>query len=267
MWECPTFVPLGDRHVLIVSAHDHAPCYPVYFAGAYSGHRLLPETTGRVDLGSSLYAPQAMVDERGRCLLWGWLREERAQGSCLEDGWAGVLSLPRVLSLAPDGRLLSQPAPELQQLRTSHAALTDVALEPHRPLELADAGETIEIMAVIEPRGAREIELAVFRPRGGEEETRLTFNVAAACLILDTTRSSLSPAGRITRGRVAPETDGPLRLHLFLDRSVLEVFAYGVAASARVYPNLGGTGVALRARGGQAHLHSLDIWQMESIWT
>ncbi|MBV9279933.1 MAG: GH32 C-terminal domain-containing protein, partial [Chloroflexi bacterium] len=185
------------------------------------------------------------------------------------DGWSGVLSLPRVLSPAPDGRVLSHPAPELQELRLSYANLTDVALAPRRPLELPDAGTAIEMLAVIEPRGAREIELAVFRARNGEEETRLRYDVAETSLVLDTTHSSRSPAcpGRITRGRVGLDADGQLRLHLFLDRSVLEVFAHGEAASARVYPTLGGADVALRAGGGGAQLHSLDVWQLASIWT
>jgi beta-fructofuranosidase len=210
-----------------------------------------------------------MIDRVGRCLLWGWLQEERARSSCLEDGWAGVLSLPRILSLAPDGRLLSQPAPELQQLRSSHAALTDVVLEPNHPLELPDAGTVIELIAVIEPRGASEIELALSRARSGEEETRLAYDVAARFLILDTTRSSLSPdcPGALIRDTVLPGTDGLLRLHLFLDRSVLEVFAHGVAAAARIYPSLDGADVVLRVRGGEAHLHSLDVWQLASIWT
>jgi beta-fructofuranosidase len=127
----------------------------------------------------------------------------------------------------------------------------------------------IEVMAVIEPSGAGEIELALCRARSGEEETRLTYEAGSRSLVLDTTRSSLSPdcPGGITRGTVTPNGDGLLRLHLFLDRSVLEVFAHGTVASARIYPTLDGADMVLRARGGEAHVHSLDVWQLVSIWT
>src|SRR4051812_27250816 len=71
MWECPNFFPLGDRHVLLISP---IPLRKVlYLVGEYRDHRFTPERTGIVDDGGCYYAPQAMLDERGRRLLWGWL--------------------------------------------------------------------------------------------------------------------------------------------------------------------------------------------------
>jgi beta-fructofuranosidase len=73
----------------------------------------------------------------------------------------------------------------------------------------------------------------------------------------------------------APETapillgeDEPLRLRVFVDRSVVEVFANGKQCVAlRVYPDReDSTGVSLRAQGQDAVLSSLDAWQMQSIY-
>ena len=62
------------------------------------------------------------------------------------------------------------------------------------------------------------------------------------------------------------EPDEPLRLRVFLDKSVVEVFVNGKQCVAmRVYPGReDSTGVSLRAQGRDAELISLDAWQMRS---
>lgn len=70
---------------------------------------------------------------------------------------------------------------------------------------------------------------------------------------------------------VAPHqlADGErLRLRVFVDRSVVEVFANDRQCMAvRVYPERDdSTGVAIRAQGGDAVLHALDAWQMKCVY-
>ena len=64
------------------------------------------------------------------------------------------------------------------------------------------------------------------------------------------------------------EPDGTLRLRLFLDASVLELFVGdNVACAERIYPSRPDSlGLALFAEGGIATLRSLDLWEMTSIW-
>jgi len=60
----------------------------------------------------------------------------------------------------------------------------------------------------------------------------------------------------------------PLVLRVFLDRSVVEVFANGRQALAlRVYPaRVDSVGVSMRAQGSDATLRSLNAWPMKSIY-
>ena len=60
----------------------------------------------------------------------------------------------------------------------------------------------------------------------------------------------------------------PLRLRIFIDRSIVEVFANGrQCLTLRTYPTLkDSTGVSVFARGGGAKLVSLVAHQMKSVW-
>jgi beta-fructofuranosidase len=59
-----------------------------------------------------------------------------------------------------------------------------------------------------------------------------------------------------------------LKLRVFVDKSVVEVFANGKQCVAmRVYPGReDSVGVSLRAQGDDAELKSLNAWQMENIY-
>ena len=59
----------------------------------------------------------------------------------------------------------------------------------------------------------------------------------------------------------------PLRLTIFVDCSVIEVFANGRAClTERAYTNKpGNDGVALYARGGTAKVRSMQVYEMKSI--
>jgi beta-fructofuranosidase len=60
----------------------------------------------------------------------------------------------------------------------------------------------------------------------------------------------------------------PLRLRVFLDHSVIEVFANDRAClTARIYPTRPDSlGVGLFAHGGAAQLRIGHAWQMAHIW-
>ena len=89
--------------------------------------------------------------------------------------------------------------------------------------------------------------------------------------MIDTSRSSLLPDVLARAQEVAPfdlKSGEPLRLRVFIDKSVVEVFANGRQCVAlRVYPSRkDSVGVSIRAQGSDAALNSLDAWQMRSIW-
>ena len=268
IWECPNFFPLGDKHVLIISPVPLKKA--IYFVGSYRDHRFAPELSGDVDAGGHLYAPQVFEDMRGRRILFGWLWEGRSKESQKEAGWAGVMSLPRVLSLNADGSLCCAPAPALQTLRGESSHVQDATARTDSEARLEMQGDALELDVTIQPGDAMLCGLKVRCSPDGAEQTLIGYDRAQGCLFIDRSRSSLSESANheIYRSAFILQDGEPLRWRVFLDHSVIEVFANDRAClTSRIYPTRADSlGIALFAQGGEARLETLDTWQMHSMW-
>lgn len=134
-WECPQLCETsGGDWVLVVSLWDKEPRSTGYLTGrldsiADGGWRLVARAGGRLDHGRDFYAP-AVLQEAGRTLMWGWSWEARAQAEIDRAGWAGVLTAPRVIDVAPDGTLRVAPAPEVRLLRAAEPFTTSPGPAP-----------------------------------------------------------------------------------------------------------------------------------------
>ena len=245
---CPDFFALGEKHMLLFTSHRRgAQCY----IGTYSDHRFVPERHIRFAFGDwgrpGIYAEGlTMCDEAGRRILFGRLSEARYGYIQRASGWAGMLSLPTLLSLADDGNLLIKPAQELEVLRQNHISLTDIfiaadAVVPIDPV----AGDMLEIRAVFLWEDAEEFGIKVRCSPDGEEQTLIRFNANPTArhrlyqgvlspndipsrrdLILDVTRSSVSAEvsdRESQRCAVTLDYGEPLELRIFVDRSVVVV--------------------------------------------
>lgn len=268
VWECPQFFLLGDRHVLMFGVWDRNKLlYTVYLTGTYADGRFTPRVLRRFDLGPDYYAPATMQDEQGRRLIWGWSWEARRRLLQKAAGWAGVLSLPRVLTLRPDGLLGVAPVPELAVLRRARYHRTDLAVTPRSPNPLAEvAGDSLEILVRMELEPATTAGLKLRRSPGDEEYTLIQYDNATGRLCLDRDRASQSHGVHqgMHGGPIAPGPDGLLTLHVFLDRTIVEVYANGcVCLTARIYPaREDSRGLALTVQGGDAVVTALDVWTL-----
>jgi beta-fructofuranosidase len=268
IWECPDFFPLGDKHVLLISPIPLRKT--IYLVGTYANDRFTPERVGVVDAGGHFYAPQSMCDTQGRRLLWGWLWEGREEQAQLAAGWAGVMSLPRVLALLPDGAVGFAPAPELEMLRAHSWSWRDLQLTPATAHVLAEVqSDTLEIMAEFAPNDATAYGIDVRCSADRAERTRIVYDRVRRRLEIDRRRSSASAADQhdLYGDTLTLEDGEPLTLRAFVDHSVLEVFANGrLCLTSRVYPSETSLGVALFAQGSSVHVSAINVWNMRSIW-
>ncbi len=139
-WEVPNFLRFGDNGVLIVSPlfdnlqdTNHAPRgYVSYSIAPYrDGGEFTPGKWKRIDIGgpNNFYASQCMQAPDGRWLLWAMNMGGGAPG----HHWSTNLSLPRVLTLRPDGLLGQEPPVELRRLRRTHWGERNKALDGRIP--------------------------------------------------------------------------------------------------------------------------------------
>jgi beta-fructofuranosidase len=250
MWECPDFFPLESKHLLIISTERIVK----YMLGRYADRKFQPETSGVMDFGS-YYAARTMTNTGARRILWGWLTESRTVDAQRAAGWSGVMSLPRELTLY-GSRLQIRPAAEVGKLRG-------------KQLGADAAGDCLEIQAEIDPGDAHQAGLKLRAAPDGSEQTLVYYDRAAKLLAADKSKSSLNPAAerKMQSGPFDLARGEPLRLHIFLDGSVIEIFANERAClTARVYPESPRSqGLGLFANGGKAKVTSLDAWEMRPI--
>lgn len=272
MWECPDFFILQGKPVLL-TARDNQ-----YWTGTYADHRFHRTGEGQVDYGAAAYAQKTMRDAQGRRIWWAWLRENRSLPAQQAAGWAGVMSLPRLLTLRSDGALGVEPITELRILRQAPRRIPEMKITPDGPLLLKDVeSDCAEIEVEIEMGSAHRAGVRLRSTADGSEQTRIGYDRDSQELFCDTSVSSQDPAtegrppflaGRgVQKGLLKLEEREPLKLRIYLDASVIETFANGRASlSDRVYPlNPASLGIGLFTQGGTARLRSMTVWELSPI--
>src|SRR6266850_4556415 len=243
--ECPNFFNIGDHWVLFVSPYGKVQ----YFVGDFDPDscRFHAQTNGMLDYGPNFYAPNTMLVPDGRRLVWGWVN-----GFKSGHGWNGCLSLPRELSLTKDGQLRQEPAPELGKLRGKSVEWKNVPLSADtKPFKLP-ATNTMEIELDIESNGAESLAIGIKSASNDSYAVDMSFENSK--FKLSDLEAPLSLA----------EKKGNLNLRLFLDRSVLEVFANGTLCATKVISPLTDNATLEIHAKGQAKAKYVKAWPMNS---
>lgn len=260
VWECPQLFPLADRWVLIVSLWtDDVLGRVAYLVGdldVIAGTpRFIPAGGGRVDAGRDFYAP-AVLASAARTLLWGWTWEDRDGPEIAAAGWAGALTLPRVLSLDTADQLISSPAPELHLLRDTATIIHD---RLGQPVGLPSGALDIEIRL----RRLGEGPVTVVLDVGGNPLT-LTVEPGARRVLLerevrDPRRAALAAAGHMSTDTRA------LDIRLLLDGSVVEVFVSGGSTfTERLYPAGPASSTGLQVNGPRETHAAITVWRLRT---
>ncbi|MCX6926816.1 MAG: GH32 C-terminal domain-containing protein, partial [Verrucomicrobia bacterium] len=228
---CPSFLPLpssaeggspSGKHLLLFISHNKG-CQ--YYVGDYRNDHFYPDNHGRMTwVDNTYFAPEALVDAQGRQIMWAWLTDNPSGEK--EKGWSGVYGLPRTLWVGEDGTLRMRPVKELEALRSHEKSWSDVALADGATKALEGlGGDSCELALEINVDTAKRSGLKVRASSDGAEETLLYFDAEAKELVFDSTRSGRDGRKVIERAPFALRPSEPLKLRVFVDRSVVEVFA------------------------------------------
>ena len=300
---CPYFWPIGDKHIFLQFSHMSGG---KYLLGDYAKDRdkFVVTNGGDFNFGpyrpSGVHAPSAAPEPPSH---GGAPNAEAREGAVITifnmnpgmptEGWNQIMTLPRRLFLLPEGSLDNlgqEPAGDLASLRYDHKNIGPMTLAANKEMVLEGInGKAMEIIAEIDPKDSPIIELDVFRSPNREEVTRILFYQGSgyrhrefargtqsfrkfnSLISIESSQSSILPNIQSRAAETANifiDEDETLKLRVFIDQSVVEVFVNGRQCVAqRVYPGLDNSdGVSLRAQGTDAELVSLDAWKMNSIY-
>ncbi|HLY41362.1 MAG TPA: glycoside hydrolase family 32 protein [Terracidiphilus sp.] len=244
MWECPDFFEVDKQHCLFYSTEGKV----IWATGSYDmqAHRFTSKREGVLDHGA-YYAPKSFLAPDGRRILWGWIQETRSQAEFAAAGWAGVMSLPRVLNIGPQGQLEMHPAREVERLRGTREVMTAKVGTPNRKRLSSLRYEIV-------------VPVMLFH---GATTVRLLHGDSALWEI------TLDGSGNTVRcGEISfplPGLPWPRpALHMFLDGSVLECFIGGrEAITSRVYSVVpSATEIEITTGSKSAEV---SLWPLESI--
>jgi beta-fructofuranosidase len=299
----PYFWPIGTRYLFTFASHMSGGHY---LLGDYDTARKKFVVSGYGDFNFGSYgfpaeaggvnAPSTTPDGKGGVIVIFNLMNNKPLGP-----WGQIMSLPRRLTLLGNDVLGQEPAGDIASLRGQRTVLRPLELPANKEIVLdAIHGDTLEVNLELDVKNAAMIELCVLRSPQREEFTRIAFfkeggfyaerqgvaypvrdgkapppvipfRTRTSMLLMDSTRSSLDGDVRYRPPATAPLLLLPeevLRLHVFIDKSVVEVFANGVQVmTERVFPSRDDSrGISLRAQGSPAELKSLEAWPMRSIY-
>ena len=266
IWECPNFFKLGDQWVLIISAHTGITVDTVYyFVGDFKNQRFTPHHVAVLDYGV-LYAPLTTLDNQGRRVMMGWLRESRSVDEQRRSGWSGVQSIPRVLTLDDQHRLIMRPAPELEHARGQHHSFERMPVTQPQLLDVTGRALDIAVHFTVEPGGHCGFSLAC--SPDATERVDVIYHAQGGYLSVDTVHHEINGAQITHRRQVQHKIEAveDLQIRILLDGSLIEIISNDrTSLATRVYPKRADAD-QVRILGAGASVSQLDIWEMSSIW-
>jgi len=167
--------------------------------------------------------------------------------------------------LGDDGTLRMRPVKELETLRMDEKILSNVNVNSGTEVKLNELGnELMELEIIIQPNKSTQYGIKVCVSEDGREETLVYYDMKDKKLKLDTRKSGLSFGRKIIEEAPLELLDGEsLVLRIFVDKSIIEVFANNRQAIARrIYPTLGGKGISAFSNNGDIKIESIKSWEI-----
>ena len=267
---CPSFLPLpakpeggpaSGKHLLLFISHNQG-CQ--YYVGDYRQDHFYPNNHGRMTwVDNTYFAPEALMDGQGRQIMWAWLTDNPPWDK--EKGWSGVYGLPRSLWLGEDGSLRLAPVKELETLRGLHrtSGPIDLAADERHAIE-GLAGDACELQIEVIPPATGRCGISVRASPDAQEETVLYYDAGAKQLGFDSTHSGSAGRKTVERAPLELKPGEPLKLRVFVDKSVIEVFANDrQAIGRRVYPTRPDSlGLILFSSAAKARFSQVEGWSL-----
>ena len=282
VWECPDLVqvpiegnPAQKKWVLQTSMNAAMQ----YFVGSFDGEKFINENSDarvlRPDYGPEYYAAISFNQLPAAQLptAIGWINNWNYANDIPTMPWKGAMSLPRTMTVKKvknDWILLQQPVAAIKQLRQPMLLqLTSKTVDGVLPLQAKSVQCQIGLQVAPGSTGRTGIRLA----SGNGHYFEIGYDAEKQELYIDRSKTAQQAFNKsfekLNRYTVPLALDKkPLRLTIYLDNSIAEVFANDGEAvlTTQFFAAPAETGMELFSEGGKSRLHSAQIWPMKAIW-
>ncbi|MBR0462942.1 MAG: glycoside hydrolase family 32 protein [Clostridia bacterium] len=238
---CPSYLPLppnrdggtpSGKMLQLFIAHNKG-CQ--YYIGHEEGVFFRPEKHGRMSwVDNTFFAPEACVDGRGRQIMFAWLNDN-IEDDFQKYGWSGVYSLPRALWLNEDGDLGIAPTAEVEALSYLTAVLPDRTIADENlqaPLPIGHA-RCCRISFDADVRDASQAGVEALISQSGGRGVLIYYDAVRQELVFDPNGCDTLGRGAVERAPLMLQPGEPLRLTVYVDNAVVEVFANDRQAISR----------------------------------
>jgi len=255
IWECPSLfrVPVEgsdeEKWVMLISsaAEDTDFTGMQYFVGSFDGKRFQADRqkgVRRVDFGKDFYAAipfNNLPADQPKPIIIGWASNWAYANQTPTTGFRGMFSLPRQLSLRADSgggyHLIQQPIFK-KEIVAKILTMKAPDLDAGVVLKMDDNSYRLDL--TFELKGTKDFQIKLLSNEG--EAAILSYNVRTQKLTFDRTQSgnvAFHKKFASVESMTVPPVDGTLKLNIFVDNSIVEIFANNGAAvlTDLVYPS------------------------------
>lgn len=281
IWECPDLfeVPVKNEpgKTKWVLMHSPAP-YMQYFIGEFDGTAFTndnpPGKIYRPDYGPDYYAAITYTNlPTGHApVSIGWVNNWNYANDIPTTPWKSAMSLPRTLSaqkINNEWILMQKPVPAISSLGDKLYSVAPILVSTI--LALPVKGQAIEMKLEID--GPSKKTCGVQLAKNGNRYIEIGYDGARQILYIDRSKAGdngFHPAFAKQNRYEVPlvATNGKVNLHIFFDKSIIEVFANDgqVAMTAQLFPGPAENGIALFSTGGRTIFKSVQCRTLKSVW-
>lgn len=265
IWEYPAYIEMKGMNGILLSykEKDKKSHEVLYKTGIIPGN--IDYTNGKfvqkgnfqlLDYGFDYYAPQVQKADGGKYIVFGYLKEYKNNHS--SDYISGAL--PRIIS-CKNNKLYSEPVPQTASLRESRLSFKNFNISYPYVLK-GFSGDVYEIDTLIDMKTAKNFSLKL--RTSDSEETVLFYDKVKQLFILNREKSGVIISG--AKGVKVPLRNHCIKLHIFVDKSSVEVFINDgeAALSSRIYPSEKSYGIKMSAF-GRAKVKYFNFYKLNVV--
>ncbi|MGG1398048.1 glycoside hydrolase family 32 protein [Bacillus salipaludis] len=271
MWECPDLFPLEHKHVLLVS-----PMYgkqneqPFYVIGEmnYDNGVFTQQISRTLDYGFDFYAPQTLLDDKGRRIMIGWMEKWLTKMPSQEHGWAGAMTIPRELVLDGGAIVKQKPVAELESLRSNEKRYGSFVVETSIIVnELTDESAEVIIDFDLNGTTASTFGIQLRCSEDKRERTEIVIDTANKEIRFNREHSGVGEKG-ISKAPFRIKEDGTMLLRIFMDTTSVEVFINNgeQVITNRIFPDKMSKQFKLFSKDGFVNVAQMKTWRLNSVW-